>query len=42
VSQLSYGSLDDLQAGITSEHGGSTIADLANFATGGATVLIAE
>jgi uncharacterized protein (TIGR02118 family) len=42
VSQLSYESVDELRAGIASEDGSSTIADLANFATGGATLLIAE
>jgi uncharacterized protein (TIGR02118 family) len=42
VSQLSYDSVDELRAGIASEDGRSTIADLANFATGGATLLIAE
>jgi uncharacterized protein (TIGR02118 family) len=40
VSQLSYGSMEDLRAGIASEDGRSAIADLANFATGGATLLI--
>lgn len=35
-------SVDELRAGIASEDGSSTIADLANFATGGATLLIAE
>ena len=42
VSQLTYDSVADLQAGISSEEGRSTIADLANFATGGATLLVAE
>ncbi len=42
VSQLSYDSVADLRAGITSEDGRSTIADIANFATGGATLLIVE
>ena len=42
VSQLSYDSVDELRAGIASEDGRSTIADLANLATGGATLLIAE
>ncbi len=32
--------MEDLRAGIASEDGRSTIADLANFATGGATLLI--
>jgi uncharacterized protein (TIGR02118 family) len=42
VSQMSYDSVDDLRTGIGSEDGQSTIADLANFATGGATLLIVE
>lgn len=42
VSELTYDSVEDLRAGITSEGGRSTIADLANFATGGATLLIAD
>lgn len=42
VSQMSYDSADDLRAGIGSEDGQSTIADLANFATGGAVLLIVE
>ena len=42
ISQLTYDSIRDLQAGIASEDGKSTIADLANFATGGATLLIAD
>jgi uncharacterized protein (TIGR02118 family) len=42
VSQLSYDSVADLRAGITSEDGRSAIADIANFATGGATLLIVE
>ncbi len=42
VSQLSYDSVADLRAGIASDDGRSTIADLANFATGGATLLIVE
>jgi uncharacterized protein (TIGR02118 family) len=42
VSQLSYASMDDLRSGLASAEGNATIADLANFATGGATLLIAE
>lgn len=42
MSQLTYDSVDDLRAGISSVDGQSTIADLANFATGGATLLIVE
>jgi uncharacterized protein (TIGR02118 family) len=40
ISQLRYDSLDDLHAGITSEPGQAVLADVENFATGGATVLI--
>ena len=42
VSQLSYDNVEDLRAGIASEDGRSTIADLASFATGGATLLITD
>jgi hypothetical protein len=42
ISQLSHESAEDLHAGIASEDGRSTIADLANFAAGGAILLIAE
>jgi uncharacterized protein (TIGR02118 family) len=42
LSQLTYNSLDDLRAGLTSNDGQSVIADLANFATGGATILLAD
>lgn len=42
MSQLIYDSVDDLRAGINSVDGQSTIADLANFATGGATLLIVQ
>lgn len=42
VSQLSYESLDDLHAVITSAEGKAVLADLANFATGGVTVMLAD
>jgi len=42
VSQMSYDSVADLRAGIASDDGQSTITDLANFATGGASLLIVE
>lgn len=42
LSQLTYDSVDDLRAAIASDEGRSVIADLANFATGGATVMIAD
>jgi len=42
VSMMSYDSVDDLRAGIASDDGQSTIADLASFATGGASLLIVE
>jgi len=38
VAQMSYDSMADLRAGIASDDGRSTIADIANFATGGATL----
>ena len=39
---IPYASMDDLRAGLASADGQATIADLANFATGGATLLIAD
>lgn len=42
ISQLAYNSLDDLHSGISSREGQAVIADLANFATGGATLLVAD
>jgi len=42
VSQMSYDSFADLLAGLASDDGRSTLADLANFATGGAALLIVE
>lgn len=42
ISQLSYDTLEDLHAGISSQDGKAVLADLDNFATGGATVLIAD
>ena len=42
IAQLTYDSLVDLHAGITSDEGKAVIADLANFATGGATVMVTD
>ncbi len=42
ISELAYETMEDLRSGIASEDGKAVIADLANFATGGATLLIAE
>jgi uncharacterized protein (TIGR02118 family) len=42
VSQLTYDSMADLRTGISSEDGRSVIADLGNFATGGAAILLGE
>jgi uncharacterized protein (TIGR02118 family) len=42
ISHLTYDDLAALRAGIESEDGRSTIDDLTNFATGGATVLVVE
>lgn len=39
---MSYDSVDDLREGIASEDGQAVLADLPNFATGGATVLITD
>lgn len=42
VSQMSYDNVDDLLTGIGSGDGQATIADLSNFATGGAALLVVE
>lgn len=42
ISQLTYDSMHDLRDGIASADGTAVLADLANFATGGATVLLAD
>lgn len=42
ISHLTYDDLAALRAGISSAEGRSTIADLANFATGGATLFVVE
>lgn len=42
IAELTYDSLDELRAGIASEDGRSVIADLDNFATGGAALLIGD
>lgn len=42
ISQLTYEDLSSLREGIDSDDGRSTIADLANFATGGVTLLVVE
>lgn len=42
ISQISYESVADLLTAIGSRGGQSTIADLANFASGGAALLIVE
>ncbi|HEX2076232.1 MAG TPA: EthD family reductase [Longimicrobium sp.] len=40
VGVLSFDSMDDLQAGLGSPEGQAAAADIANFATGGVTVLV--
>lgn len=42
VGVLTFASMDDLQAGVQSPEGQAATADLANFASGGATVLVFE
>ena len=42
ISEMTYDSLKDLRAGISSPDGRRVLADLDNFASGGATVLLAE
>jgi|SRR3954464_47562 uncharacterized protein (TIGR02118 family) len=40
VAELSFDSMEDLGIGLASAEGQATAADLANFADGGATILI--
>ncbi len=42
IAQMTYDSLQDLRAGTASDEGKAVIADLANFATGGATLMLAD
>ena len=42
VAVLEFGSMAELQAGMGSPEGEATVADVPNFATGGATVLMFE
>lgn len=42
IAQMSYDTVADLRAGVSSEQGRAVLADLANFATGGATTLVCE
>jgi uncharacterized protein (TIGR02118 family) len=42
VAELSFESAEVLQAALSSPEGQETVGDLANFASGGATVLIAQ
>ncbi|HEY2437363.1 MAG TPA: EthD family reductase [Solirubrobacteraceae bacterium] len=42
LAELWFDSHEDLQASRSSPEGQATVADIGNFATGGATVLIAE
>ncbi|HLJ46672.1 MAG TPA: EthD family reductase [Bryobacteraceae bacterium] len=38
IAELQFDSMEDLQAGLVSSEGRAAAADLANFATGGATI----
>jgi uncharacterized protein (TIGR02118 family) len=42
IAELSFESQETLQAGLSSAEGQDTVADLPNFASGGATVLFTE
>jgi uncharacterized protein (TIGR02118 family) len=42
IAQMSYDSLQDLQASIDSGDGQAALADLAHFATGGVTIFLTE
>jgi uncharacterized protein (TIGR02118 family) len=41
-AELWFDSMEDMQASTSSEEGRATVADIETFATGGATVVIAE
>jgi len=42
IAEVYFDNLDDLQAGMGSGEGQATVADIANFATGGVDVMIGE
>ena len=42
IATLTFDSVDAIQAALSSEQGQAIVADLANFATGGVTVFVAE
>lgn len=42
VARLEFDSMADIQAALMSPEGQATAADLANFATGGATILVCD
>jgi uncharacterized protein (TIGR02118 family) len=42
IAELWFTSQEDLEGATSSEEGQATVADIANFATGGAQILIAE
>jgi uncharacterized protein (TIGR02118 family) len=42
IAEVLYASEEDLRASMDSDEGRATVADIPNFATGGATVLISE
>lgn len=42
ITQLSYDSVEDLHAGLASDEGRAVLADLAHFATGGASLMVSD
>jgi uncharacterized protein (TIGR02118 family) len=42
IAELTFDDVEALQAGIASDEGQAAVNDLANFATGGVTIFIAE
>jgi len=42
IAELTFEDMDALQAGLASEQGQTAVADIPNFATGGATFFFAE
>ena len=42
IAELYFGDVEQMQSSLASEEGQTTVADLQNFATGGATIFISE
>ncbi len=42
IAEVCFDNMEDMQTSMGSDEGNATVADIQNFATGGATVLISE